>query len=282
MKKNEKLEFRHQRGQALIIVLAMLTFCGLTITPGLSFVVTKLNNTSSIHHDINGMYAADAGIEKVIWCLENGAELPTILDKELNGMNVSLSTVNQGYLTMYMGMLINPKVHQSYLQVLSEIEWEESLQVYRYTVQTTKVAGSTVIHLNGIGARLPAGFTYIENSAASFPANLSRNEPTINYDNKGVQMVHWDFSPPLPSLSDSNPESTQVLYLQGNGDVAGYYSWVIANRADVGQVGEINGISYTITATARNSADNSVAALVVANIMLINGSAQIVSWEIMK
>jgi hypothetical protein len=54
----------------------------------------------------------------------------------------------------------------------------------------------------------------------------------------------------------------------------------VANREDIGAVGEITGTLYKITATAGRPGDNRTAARLVVDAMLEGGSITITSWQI--
>ena len=54
----------------------------------------------------------------------------------------------------------------------------------------------------------------------------------------------------------------------------------VANRNDIGVVGEITGTSYKITATATRPGDGRATAKIVADIMIEAGTIHIASWQI--
>ena len=62
-----------EKGQALPIVLGLLAIGGLTIAMSLNYATTSLNGARILGENMNGVYAADAGVEDALWCLENGA-----------------------------------------------------------------------------------------------------------------------------------------------------------------------------------------------------------------
>ncbi|MBN1643456.1 MAG: hypothetical protein JW856_01350 [Dehalococcoidales bacterium] len=274
---------RNEQGQALLIVLALLVFGGLTITPCLNFTATSLANSRAIKSDLDGIYAADAGVENAIWCLEHNQSPPTQLSGELNQMDVTLLTEDMGSFIMYLGEMLAPGEHADYLSIHGEIEWNETAQAYKYTITVTMTDSEyPIIHLTGIGARLPVGYSYVTSSAADFPDNLSNNEPDIIYDSMGAQMVNWEFSTPSPSVTTSDPVVTQTFYFTGEEEIHGNYAWVVANREDIGGVGEINGTLYLINATATNTLTGEVTGRISAKVMMVNGLALVMTWEILK
>ncbi len=272
---------RGQKGQALPAVLALLVIGGLTIVPGLNYATTILNGSRIVSEDINGAYAADAGVFETIWALENGQSPPSQATDNLNQMAVAMETENLGEHTLYLDELIEPGEHSDYLDVDTDLVWDEGAQAYHWTTTVTwsPDSGTSEIHLEEVGAKLPAGYSYQGGSAANFTANLSTDEPTETLDSTGAYLLNWELSPPLPSVSESDPVATQEFYITGTGELEDYYSWVVANREDVGSVGEITGTRYRITATATRLEDGNTTATIVADVM-IGDTTAILSWRI--
>ena len=51
-----------ENGQALPVVLALLVLGGLTIAPSLNYTATAINHGRIINSNVNGIYAAEAGV----------------------------------------------------------------------------------------------------------------------------------------------------------------------------------------------------------------------------
>lgn len=270
-----------QKGQALPAVLALLVIGGLTIVPGLNYTTTSLNGSRIVSEDINGAYAADAGIFETIWALENGLSAPSQTTDNLNRMAVAMQTENLGEYTLYLDELIQPGEHSDYLDVDTDLVWDDGAQAYHWTTTVTwnPDSGTSEIHLEEVGAKLPAGYSYQDGSAANFTANLSTEEPVETLDSTGAYLLNWELPPPLPSVSESDPVATQEFYITGSGELEDYYSWVVANRQDVGAVGEISGTRYRITATATSLEDGDTTATIVADVMIGDTTAML-SWRI--
>ena len=269
-----------ERGQVLPLVLAFLAIGSLTIVPSLNYVTSNLNSSRSLNSAMKGIYAADAAIENTLWSLARSIAPPAQLNG-LNDMSVSIQTENKGEFTLYFGELIQPEVHNDYLDVASSVIWDEGVSAYKFTITTTWLPneGEPVIHLDAVGGRLPPGYTYTAGSAALFAQNLSDGEPDIIIDSVGAYMVNWEFGTPKPKVSEANPIATQTFYITGNGPLDGYYSWVVANRTDVGAVGEYSGMLYRITAIARQ-ADNRAVARIAADALIDPlGEVYIIAWQ---
>jgi hypothetical protein len=259
-----------------------LVFGGLVIAPSLSYAATSLNGSRILAEGVNGVYAADAGVEDALWCLGNGISPPQQLPENINQMEVAIQTEEKGIYTLYLGELIQPGEHSDYLGVDGEMMWDEEAEAYKYTITVTLQHEST-IHLVEVGARIPVGYSYQSGSANSFAENLSTNddELTQTLDTSGAWLLNWDFSSSNPSVSQENPVQPQTFYITGEGSQEGHYGWVAANRQDVGLVGEITGTSYKITATATRPGDGKTTAKIVADVMMAE-TTYIISWQILR
>ena len=274
-----------EKGQVLPTVLALLVLGGLAIVPSLNYAATSLNAGRIIGEGVRGVYAAEAGVEDALWSLENGISPPQQLSENINQMEITVQTEDRGTYTLYLGELIQPKGHSDHLIVDSEIVWDEGAEAYKYIITVTwqPLPGIPVIHLEGVGARLPVGYEYQQYSSAMFPENLSTdddNELTQTLDTSGVWLLNWDLKSSNPSVSEGNPVQTQTFYITGEGSQEGYYAWVVASRTDIGAVGEITGNSYKITATATRPEDGRTTAKIVADVIIGGGVTYIASWQI--
>jgi len=273
-----------EKGQALPIVLALLVLGGLTIASGLGYTATSLKSSRLLEENVRGIYAADAGMEYALWSLANDMLPGTDLPDRINQTAVFIQTEDKGTYTLYLGELIEPGEHRESLDVDGEMVWDEEAEAYKYTITVTWQfdAGTPVIHLEEVGARLPLDYSYQSESATSFDENLSTDEPDETLDALGVYLLNWELAPPHPYVSENETVQTQTFYITGEGGQEGHYAWVVANREDVGAVGEITGTSYRITTTARNLENNETTAKIVADVMIGEGTTHILSWQILN
>jgi len=271
-----------EKGQALPIVLALLILGGLTIVPSLGYITTSLKSSRMLVEGVRGVYAADAGVEDALWSLINEVPPSTQLSDNVNQMEVAIQTENKGDYTLYLGELIEPGEHVHYLDVFGEMVWDGGASAYNYTISITWQAdpGSPPIKLKEVGARIPIGYSYQSGSAANFPENLSTDEPDEILDAQGAYLLNWVLSSPLPNISENITVQTQTFYITGEGNQEGHYAWVVASRADIGEVGEIAGTYYQITATATRPEDGKTTAQIVADIINEMGTIYILSWQI--
>ena len=273
-----------EKGQALPIVLALLVIGGLTIVPSLNHTFTGLNNSRMLEDSVKGVYAADAGVEDVLWSLANGVPAPTQLSQNINQLEVDILTEEKGIYTIYLGELVEPGEHFDYLDIVGDLAWDEEAQAYKYTITVIwlPTSGEPVIHLDQVGARIPIGYSYQTGSAADFEDNLSTDEPDEILDVLGAYLLNWEFEPPKPDVSQADPVETQTFYITGDGELENYYTWIVANRDDIGAVGEITGGSYRITATATRPENNETAARIVAEAMTADETVYVLSWQVLN
>ena len=277
---------REERGQVLPLVLVFLLVGGLTITPALDNATTSLMACRTSEENVNGFFAADAGVQYAIWCLDNSISPPAQLPESVNNMNVALQVEDMQDFTLCFGELIQANSHSSYLGVSGEMVWDDPAQAYKYTITVTwePDSGTPTIHLEGLGARMPVDYVYQTGSAAGFVGNLSLAEPSEVTDGQGAYLLNWEFHGTLPYVSEYYPVKTQTFYVTGPEDQEGHYAWVIANRSDIGEVGEITGNLYTVTATATRSDNGEVTSEIVAGVLLREdvGVTSIVSWQVSR
>lgn len=272
---------KRQEGLALPLVLALLVLGGLTIAPALDYATTSLRSGQTVASHIDGTYAAEAGIEDTLWRLKNSLSPQTVLAETINRMDVTIATVDEGVYTVYLGQIIEAGQHSDYITVDGEIVWDGGAGAYKYTITVThQFSGS--IHLVEVGAGLPAGYSYQAGSAAGFGENLSVGEPSVLLDSFGAYLLNWTFHAPYPIVSSEEPTATQTFYITGTGEIEGEYTWVVANREDIGEVGEITGTLYQITATATDPNTSATTGQIVVDVMVEGNTPHIISWRIAR
>jgi hypothetical protein len=95
-----------EKGQALLLVLAVVAFGGLVISPFLSHAGTNLLGSRSYGDAIDQQYAGDAGVEHAIWGLrfggvdnmipETGNSTSYQLAETINGYTPEITVTNMG------------------------------------------------------------------------------------------------------------------------------------------------------------------------------------------
>ncbi|MFC2071711.1 hypothetical protein ACFLUU_03205 [Chloroflexota bacterium] len=281
-----------EKGQGLLIVLCLLAIGGLTIAVSLNFATTNLKGNRIIEEGTKGIYAAGAGVEHALWCLQEGLSSPpegettsNTTPENINQMAVNIQTENQGSFSLYCGELLEEAgPHVDWISVVGDIVGDEGATCnYTITVTRQEYAEGN-IGLIEVGATLPVGYFYESGSAALFPDNLSTADPSSNGTTPvGAQWIKWEWKPGKgPELTPDNMVQTQEFQITGIGSLEGDYAWVEAQAQAIGMVGEISGTRYIITSTATRPEDGRITAKIVAGIMIVGGDTQIISWQITK
>ncbi len=273
-------KFRHQikdeSGQAMIAVLLCLVLGALTITTTVAYAATGVHGVLLKQSSLLGQYSADSGIEDVLWSIKHGTQPNTSLPGNLTpGVQVAMDTINTGNYTMIAGSWVTTtsESHSADLHISSNMTWDAGENAYKFTVSAT-YTGPGNCKLIQIGAGLPVGYTYSDNSSASFPGNLSTANPDDEQQEDGSHVLTWNF--PMTII---NPTRTQIFYVTGSGEQTWHYGWAVATRDDVGTVGELSGNFYDITATA--SKDAAIIGKIEANAMLSAVGPVIISYRIL-
>ena len=113
MKRTLNKLIRDEKGQALIIAVILLLVGALIITPLLGFMGTGLIVGQVFEEKMEGLYAADAGIENACWKLKNG-DSPACNLIDVNGMDVTVEQIG-----------------------VEQIGYEETAYAKLYTLQST-------------------------------------------------------------------------------------------------------------------------------------------------
>jgi hypothetical protein len=267
--------FRQEKGQVMIVALVVMMVGTLVVTPSISYAAT---NTKSFDLDKTawqGFYAADAGIEQVLWSLKQGVALPTGLAQTPNGMQVAITTESKGHYTLIAGeWVVTGGPHSQDLHISTWMTWDEIANKYIYDVDL-QWFGPGQCKLTTVGVRLPVGYDYVSESVHSFSGNLCTDEPDDALDGQGAHMRTWNFS--QTSVSHVH----QKFYCVGAGVIEHDYAWADAARSDVGEVGDLAGDFYVATATATRA--GVITSQVVANLMVTSGANPcITSWRVVK
>ena len=244
-----------EKGQALLVVLILLVLGGLLIAPLISYAATSLNSGRVVEEKIDGLYAADAGIENALWRLKNAPPTSYPYSYQLSNINGLSVTVSIEQVTTLWGVVVgSPGVHSSWMEVDGSLAFGE-FGFYVYIITVTNKHES-VIHVDTIIVKLPPNFEYIPGTTAG---SFTTDDPEIKGNPaSGVTLV-WDFQPPRPVIEGApDPEhgiytiAIQVSLLTGPPDYVGGddYVWVVATRQDIGCVGASN--AYKITAQAKD------------------------------
>jgi hypothetical protein len=243
MKKTLVGFIRNESGLALPAVLIMLIFSGLLITPLLAHVSTGLRAGSLQEEKVALSYAADAGLEDVLWKTNNEdvplepydyeTEYIYSLPQGINGKAVTMS-IKQVWPLTGLESDENGTTPPSCLLVTGGIT---KAQEGKYEVQISYDDSQGNLYIDRVGVWLPAGFEYVVGSSSG----ITTNEPIV-VDWHGGKVLTWDFQsavnftdlpPPEPPGGGFTPgteyPATRILYFNVtpvNKTIGGSYSWV--------------------------------------------------------
>jgi hypothetical protein len=280
---------KSEKGLSLPIILIVLLIGGLLIAPSLNYAGTSLRSVRSEESIVKGIFAADAGIEDVLWYLKSTplpTPLPTSLPQNINGLSVTpISTEDKGNWVLYNGIYMDIKegTHTEWVTITKTIVWDAGANAYKYTVTITKNPNPVDpppknIKIKNVGAKLPLGYIYKTGSAASFPSNLSPTDSTLTdkLDSDGAHLVNWSCD--NVELGLVRTQEFYVTYVTGTGEIENCYAWAQALSNDIGYISEMNGHFYQITAWAKEG--TTTIASITADVMKNASGVYITSWRI--
>ena len=279
-RKNIKLR-KDEAGYALMWVLVVIILAGIILVPLLLLMTSGLH--SSAHHEerMHRFYAADAGMEDAAYRIQtNDDGLPQstgdswnyMLDEEVNDYQVDVTIENLWVLTGLETDAHGTLPHESLVAVGQIIEFDEEEGTGTYWIDFTYDGSEGEVKVDRVGAWLPAGFSYKNNSSGGItthediPDNpeiiigSGGTDPVIN-STRGGTILRWDFDAnirfeELPLLGGGEPGGEfpikRTLYFEFTpaADPAGAFSWLRTNRMDIYLSWDTASGTYKVTSTA--------------------------------
>jgi len=230
-----------EKGQALILVLILLTLASLIVPALLGFIATGAKSGTVYDKKTAQLYGADAGIQDAVWQIKYD-HLPTTYDPydftslwpdtgitSINGQPVSVTIQNRW-------MPSNASVPPNAAEIIDAqklvvtgstieqniLDGSNTISKYQIKIQYYHAAGETM-KVSSIGIWLPPGFQYYyyaPGSNTNLIDNLSGATRSFN-SSQGGQATVWTFSGPdfttLPAayLSGTSPYVlTATFYYQ--------------------------------------------------------------------
>jgi hypothetical protein len=242
-------EHKEEKGIALIIVLCFLAIAGLTVATMLNLSDTGVIAGKVFAEQIRLQYAADAGIENVLWMLHNEetpfepgdytTEIDYTLPEKLNGKEVTV-TMQQ---TWPLDGLESDEYGTTAPDSLAITGGICDQGTGKYKVQISYENPQEVLPIDKVAVWLPTRFQYTPGSSSG----ITTQNPTITWQ-RGGQVLTWSFenvdyvdlpnpTPPGGGLvpGEQSP-ATRMLYFYVTplGDVAGgSYCWVRTTDTDL-------------------------------------------------
>lgn len=294
--------YRRESGQAFIMVLILLLVGMLIIAPLLALMGTGLIAGQMYEEKMNGLYAADAGIEDAIWKIMNDPPAPDDpyqLPVDVNGMSVSIEIVE---VTTFYGEELGGGVHYWIVELESEpmdAGDPESMGYYTYRLTVSNKHNKNV-GIDEIKISISTELDYSPGGPGGYQVNGLYNGDEVELQKgnfaDGVltvtesgdnQILTWDFDPGEtkiegnPSADPDDPETwvtvSAIFQLVGFDDAPEILNFIlVAISQDIGAVWEFKPVSIIATALAEDGST-----VVVEAIVLESSDAVLVSsWEI--
>ena len=227
---------REQKGQALVSVLVLFVLGSLSLPPLLSYMQTSLKSGRIYEKKTDELYAADSGIEDVLWWINNDSlesllttpayepyDFDTIwsygLSEQINKKDTTVSIEN-----IWIPKDIPSLSKEEGGAIIDSgklVVTGSSPDVSTYQIQTTffpEVGEEDDLMMESIGIWLPLGFTYVPGSSSL------EDDPFAEYysipdveSHCGGQAITWDFmSVPFTSFpgagSGGSPKITKITF----------------------------------------------------------------------
>ncbi len=248
---------RGEAGQVLPAVLVMTALGSMLIVPTLNYVSTSLKTGDMVEEEVEGLYAAEAGMEDAIWRMANDppASYPYSYQlTDINGLTVSV-TIEE--ITTVSGKEVGTTgTHDEYLLIEKTVTYDAG--VYYYTLTMTN-NGTGNVKIEMILIDFPPGLDYIEGSTGG---DLYGGDPVVVGDSSTGITVYWEYIPPYPTIPEGSFK-IHTFELSGEAgieDVEGH-ACVRASRQDVGTVWDVESKPYSIVSEAKDVSETVVSSV---------------------
>jgi len=264
---------REQSGQALSIVLAMLALGGLVIAPVLDSMSTSLNAGTLVEKRLNGLYAADAGVEHGIWTLVKNE--PPVFPHSyiLTGINGMSVTVTLDRLTTLAGQDVSESgVHEGWMNIIKSVTYDAGIYSYTLSVENN---GAGNMKVDKILIDLPPELEYVYFSTTGMITDEPQIVGTVD---TGITLI-WEF---MPYTLGPHEIGNHFFQLSGPPNVEGVegHSFVRATRDDVGTVWDADSKPFSILSQAKDSTNTVVATIKAVIWRGTAGYVDIAGWQL--
>ena len=242
----------------LPIVLAMLALGSLLIVPCLNYVSTSLKTGEMVEENVEGLYAAEAGVEDALWRIKNDKPASFPYSYQLTGINgMSVDVVIDEPTSIFGEETLPQGDHADWLIITKSVSYDAG--IYFYTLSVTN-DGEGNIKIEKILLDFPPDLEYVDGSTSG---NITTVNPSVNGDQTtGITLI-WDIPEPRLTI-DEGVTADHTFQLSGPPDVTGVegHGFVQATREDMGTVWDADSaIPYQITAQAKDATDTVVATI---------------------
>jgi len=299
MKKTLNKLIGNEQGQALIFALIMLAVGGLIVVPLLFFMNTGLSAGQIYEQKMEGLYAADAGVEDALWKILNVPPDNYLDPYQLTDVNEMSVTVVIEEVTTFFNVELGGGVHYWIVELESELIDDPSDPDYQgdYTyrlivsnkhnknigIDEIKISFSTDLEYpvgyqvdglyNGDGVELQKG----DFGDGVLTVTESGDNQILTWDfDEGETMIDGN-----PFADPNDPETwvtvSCIFQLVGFDDAPEISNFIfVGTSEDIGAVWEFKPIRITATAQAEDEST-----VVVEAVVLESSDAVLVySWQI--
>ncbi len=301
MKKTLNKLIGKEQGQALIFALIMLAVGCLIVVPLLAFMSTGLSAGQIYEQKMEGLYAADAGVEDALWKILNVPPDNYLDPYQLTDVNEMSVTVVIEEVTTFYGVELGGGVHYWIVELESELILIDVPPDPDYRGDYTYRLTLTNKHNKNIGIDeikisfstdldCPVGYQvdglYNGDGVVLQKGNFTDGVLTVT-ESGDNQILTWDFDPGEtkidgnPSADPNDPETwvtvSCIFQLVGFDDAPKISNFIfVAVSEDIGAVWEFKPIRITATAQAEDESTVVVEAVVLES----SGAVLVYSWQI--
>lgn len=270
----------------LILALILLVVGGLIIAPLLGFMSTGLIAGQVFEKKMEGLYAADAGIEDAIWKIMND-QIPTdeyyltVNGKEV--MVVITTTTTGDFLADLLGGTEPAAPHADWMLVY------HSPEAGVYIVEVTYKGAAQNKKIDGIGAWLQGTYDIRYDNGNPVYYDITDDYPGASFEIKpysGGTAFIWEWKPPTPRPVFSPGDTKTLTFEFEPAETPSLsFGWARASSSDIWISAEWEFITGEITAIATDSSTGKQTT-VVAHVTREEGTEEepfvvdLITWEI--
>ncbi|GEM_PF-2806086 len=262
---------KNEKGNALVIVLCFLAVGGLAAATLMTSITTGLGNSQRSEENTKLRYAADAGMEEVLWRLHNDqvpfedgdyeTQVNYALSDNVNGKTVNINIQQIWPLTG----LESDEYGTSAPDALTITGGITNQATGRYKVQVSYDGSQGSLPIDKMAVWLPTRFQYVTGSSSG----ITTNNPAVT-NQRGGRVLTWSIAPAVPFLDlpvvappggGFNPgaeyPSTRALYFNvtpADDVAAGSYSWVRTTDTSLYLAWETTSTIVHVNSTATDNA----------------------------
>jgi hypothetical protein len=264
-----------ESGAALPVVLILLLLGSLVLIPTLNYVSTGLKESEIHEKNIEGLYAADAGVEDALWRLSNngtGTMPDSFQLTNINDMTVDV-TIDE-VATIAGEDMGTSGTHDDFVIITKTITYDAGIYDYQMTLSNN---GSGNVKIEKILIDFPANLDYVDGSTGG---DLTNEEPNVIGTPGSGETLVWIESSPFPSIP-TGAVKDHTFQLSGPPGIAGVegHGVLRVTRQDVGTVWDSTSHPYSILVQAKD-ASNNIVTTIKAGVWSGVGYVEISDWQI--